>query len=902
MATHCERMSALHRSVCPVAIGRQNLCAVVDLTGELWGKSPEFEPYPLLAHLLDSYLTAGAVWDHWLRPGLRTHLARLLADGDQDRARHLVQLAAGLHDIGKANPVFQAQAANPRPLQWRPRVEAHLAGAGLDLVDPALRSLVQGPAGEAARRHEYVGYKTLAGSVPDLVRDVGANWLPHAVAGHHGRWINSGPDGQACVSRVTQGGWAAVQDHIRATIETAAGLSVTDATAVPAKHAGESVVLVTGLVVLADWLASQDNGCVAPGRDLIRRGITPGPGWVEARREDLTRLTVDTLGTYHAPADPAAKVLQGRPPRPLQQVMAARAAEPGLCMVAYPTGEGKTEAALLRHMGRDDEGLVFALPTRATTNAMQDRLSTVFAHTGNQVTLSHQLAAAHAVPTPGAAHTDDWYTTSVRRLVAPVTTATCDQVLAGALRGKHAALRLLALANHHVILDEVHTYDQYQTQLLAELLHWWGATGTRVTLLSATLPRWQQREFENAYRGRSTVHGPAMEYPSIRTITAPDNLAVTTPGHVSAPQPDLVTRVTLTDNATTAHIRWVQEQRAAHPGVHLLVVVNTIDRAVEITRALRLDQPAHPRLICLHSRMKASHRAALERELHQRTGPEGHGTAPVTLVATQVVEASLDVDFDLASTDLCPAPSLVQRAGRVWRFRDPARRLARFADNAPARRVMHVVTSTTDRDALPYLPPELARVRDHLTDHPVLKVPDSVQAFVDETAFDLADWDKYTHSEQDDTEVGHAMVRIEAAGHAKAELSRTVISPPRGTRHAHLVTLTGRDLTEDLMGTRFVDRPSGMYLLLDTAAQARPMSHSRTACISGLDTVIPAGGDVNELMKEAHAGTMRELGQNEWAPAAKMLTRMLPVSTTQLPAAELTYDPTLGLIPLEETT
>ncbi|MEJ7689334.1 MAG: DEAD/DEAH box helicase [Nocardioidaceae bacterium] len=234
-----------------------------------------------------------------------------------------------------------------------------------------------------------------------------------------------------------------------------------------------------------------------------------------------------TIPSVRSLDDATDVILDGHQPRPLQEeALALGPDDDGLWMVMYPTGEGKTEAALLRHGHRPEEHMIFALPTRATTNAMERRLNRILGATGNAVYLSHQFAGA--IPTGVGSCGDDlarseWFTSSIRRLVAPFVAATCDQVLAAALRQRQSPLRLLALANHHIVLDEVHTFDEYQTSLLRELLAWLGATRTRVTLLSATLPEKQATDLRNAYAaGAASTKKETLPY------------TVTYPGHTSS--------------------------------------------------------------------------------------------------------------------------------------------------------------------------------------------------------------------------------------------------------------------------------------------------------------------------------------------------------------------------------
>ena len=108
--------------------------AIADLN--LWGKQDGLpERYPLLCHLLDTAASAGVLWDRWLRPGLRDQLTVALAPGDPTLARRRMMAVAALHDIGKANPVFQGQksASNDKP--WAAEHRAQLAWGQPVVVD-----------------------------------------------------------------------------------------------------------------------------------------------------------------------------------------------------------------------------------------------------------------------------------------------------------------------------------------------------------------------------------------------------------------------------------------------------------------------------------------------------------------------------------------------------------------------------------------------------------------------------------------------------------------------------------------------------------------------------------------------------------------------------------------------
>ena len=151
--------------------------AIADLN--LWGKQDGLpERYPLLCHLLDTAASAGVLWDRWLRPGLRDQLTVALAPGDPALARRRMMTVAALHDIGKANPVFQGQirASNDKP--WAAEHRAQLARDGYEIAPPISQPVVY--------RHEAVSLAALHGADMTGDMDPTEHYLAVATSGHHG--------------------------------------------------------------------------------------------------------------------------------------------------------------------------------------------------------------------------------------------------------------------------------------------------------------------------------------------------------------------------------------------------------------------------------------------------------------------------------------------------------------------------------------------------------------------------------------------------------------------------------------------------------------------------------------------------------------------------------------------
>lgn len=310
----------------------------------------------------------------------------------------------------------------------------------------------------------------------------------------------------------------------------------------------------------------------------------------------------------------------------------------------------------------------------------------------------------------------EWFTYRKRGLLAPFGVGTIDQSLLAVLQTPHVFVRLFALAHKIVIIDEVHAYDAYMSALLERLLEWLAALQSPVILLSATLPRTRSQALIRAY-----TRGLAGATPELETSL--------TVAETSAPYPRLswATNVaagaihlsTSAQSTRTLHLEWVNDftfpredttgplpattpldlAKRLHDALSdsegnlrgcVAIICNTVRRAQEVYEALRPCFPGAafqndpddtaPLLDLLHARYLFRDRAAREHRTLERFGkPDAqasddeplpqtiHRPACAVLVSTQIIEQSLDIDFDLMITDLAPVDLLLQRAGRLHR-------------------------------------------------------------------------------------------------------------------------------------------------------------------------------------------------------------------------------------------
>jgi CRISPR-associated endonuclease/helicase Cas3 len=284
-----------------------------------------------------------------------------------------------------------------------------------------------------------------------------------------------------------------------------------------------------------------------------------------------------------------------------------------------------------------------------------------------------------------------WLRGSKRPLLAQFAVGTIDQALMAVLPVRHNALRLLALSGKTFIVDEAHAYDPYMQVLLGRLLNWLGAYGVPVVLLSATLPAsvsdrlikeylqgaghktgaLNRRTFPAPYPGWLYVDGESGRAIQISPARRQEQ------ARARGMELGVVVEPVVHGSGGGARARLAVIERLLKPvseaeGGTALVVCNTVGDAQETYLRLRerFDKRSHEQgasVQLLHARFPGDVREARTREVTQGLGRNGPRPLRRIVVATQVVEQSLDLDADIVISDLAPLSLLLQRAGRCWR-------------------------------------------------------------------------------------------------------------------------------------------------------------------------------------------------------------------------------------------
>lgn len=641
-----------------------------------WAKSRREtdEWLSLWRHSEDSAEVAGYLWDYWLADSTHAYLSAGMGEVD---ARVLGRFLAATHDVGKLSPAFAVQVDS---------LAAQMRDAGLRF-----------PAGCSKRPgvpHSVIGYHAILSFLREecAFERVAAKSYAMISGGHHGVPPSIRAAGPRFVESTYfgDGEWEAARaelishlvDHLEA------GPMLGELRNRPLSTRQQ--VLWTAFVIMCDWIASSDLFPLAEraesrdaAADAWERLALPEP-WCAQPIDNLDQLMASR---FDLPPNAKPNAMQGA------VVDAARSMnEPGMLIVEATMGSGKTEAALAaaEHLaGRFGcAGVFVALPTMATSNAMFDRVHQWLRHQDadlvTSISLAHGKSYLNEDFTRLRPHLTDigsdegrtdhrscgveviahqWFFGRKRSMLANFVVGTIDQLLYAGLKAKHVALRHLALANKVVILDEVHAADDYMRHYLIRVLEWLAAYRVPVILLSATLPPSQRLELAQAYeRGRGwTTDNAALStntgYPIVTSIAKRRQVRRVEPGE------SMDVSIERIDDDDVVLLDFISTNLS--DGGCLAVIRNTVGRAQSTARLLR--EYFGDDVVLVHSRFVSRHRASLEKRLVSELGRNGERPKRLIVVATQVIEQSLDLDFDLMITDIAPMDLILQRLGRLHR-------------------------------------------------------------------------------------------------------------------------------------------------------------------------------------------------------------------------------------------
>lgn len=680
--------------------GGENVEGVDKMINALWAKKKVQDGIPrwlpLIIHLNDTENTIGWLYNHWLNDGQR----KILSAGFEyeDELLKFVKFLGFIHDIGKATPAFQTKTSYDRDEELDDYLVKRLVDvgmAGLESADfPSRRQSPHNKAGEA------------------LLSDWGVpEEICAIIGGHHGKPFSGSQSEQLKEYTAnyfqkdndpkTQERWHNVQKSIlQMGLDSLGYDSISE---LPQNISQPQSVLFEGLLIMADWLSSSES--LDDGRPLfplINLEKSAKDVDIQSRYQTaINNWNQDDSVAFKPVFDTGSNYEKrwGFKPRNIQKVMSdaiGKIVDPGIIIIEAPMGIGKTEIALTAAeqlayaSGRD--GIYIGLPTQATTNAMFNRVNNWLKNIADEeheklsIKLMHGKAMFNQTyrSLPHAENIDDdgadgsvtvngWFS-GKKSILTKFTVGTIDNLLLMGLKQKHLFLKHLGFSGKVVIIDEAHAYDAYMNSYLCVVIRWLGAYHVPLIILSATLPKKKRQEWIETYLNgkyhkdkiwRSKVSFPQgweleESYPLLSYLDGDIVKQITDFGVPDRNQKKKiqVCRFNAGDEETIENV----VEKIKDGGI-AGIIVNTVKRAQKLAKIV----PDDIELMVLHSAFLAPDRTVKEEKIQDAIGKNGNRPKKMIVIGTQVLEQSLDIDFDILYTDIAPMDLILQRIGRLHR-------------------------------------------------------------------------------------------------------------------------------------------------------------------------------------------------------------------------------------------
>ena len=299
------------------------------------------------------------------------------------------------------------------------------------------------------------------------------------------------------------------------------------------------------------------------------------------------------------------------------------------CLVIAPTGSGKTEASLL-WAGEKKGKILYLLPTKVTSNAIYERMQNYFGQ--DNLGLVHSGAYSfHKEINDNYEYSDYLLEKTFHK---PLTVATVDQILTSGFNIGYWEMKEFNCFNSRIIIDEIHSYDFYTLGLIIATIRHFKKLKVKFFIMSATIPDFLKKLIIDTLPEIKPIEDKSLLDKS-RNLFEVHNCNV---------------------DKLDEQIRYEVGQKRK-----VLIVVNTVNEAIRLYEKYEEYNP-----ICYHSRFIQKDRIQKEKQIKDVSENISDRNLVIT---TQVVEVSLDIDFDILFTENAPADSIVQRAGRVNRKR-----------------------------------------------------------------------------------------------------------------------------------------------------------------------------------------------------------------------------------------
>ena len=297
-------------------------------------------------------------------------------------------------------------------------------------------------------------------------------------------------------------------------------------------------------------------------------------------------------------------------------------------IVIGSTGMGKTEGALL---WSNNDKTFFTLPLRISINAIYDRIKEKIGY--EHVGLLHSTAVDYLDEKDE--ENEFAKIEQARNLYEKITTCTIDQIFPFVFKYRGYEKIYATLSYSKVIIDEIQAYSPEIVAVILKGLQMINNLNGKFMVMTATLPR--------IYKERLDEMGIKFEYNEFIKDT-------------------IRHKIQLVDSGMGQDIEEIKENAQ---NKKVLIIVNTINKAIEMYNKLKNENISNVNL--LHSRFIQTDRSEKERKIKEFSKNRNEAGVWIT---TQIVEASLDIDFDMLYTEMSTLDSLFQRLGRCYRSRE----------------------------------------------------------------------------------------------------------------------------------------------------------------------------------------------------------------------------------------
>ena len=541
-------------------------------------------------------------------------------------------LIAACHDIGKASPTFQYKIYNNLKQKYEDILSAISNYKSLD-------------------EYNWGGHAGVSKAcLNDILKD---ETIAEIVGKHHGYTaILGGVDNSSGVLGGNE--WKEIRLSIVENIKQELGLDF------PKYDLSEAQAnLIAGLTSVADWVGSgslfenpEDNW-----QEIIEKAVNDA-GFIEPIiKQNLS-----------------FEEIFGFKPNEIQKSFIEEVSDAGLYILEAPMGIGKTEAALYaaylmleKQLAR---GIYFALPTRLTSEKIHERMNQFLNAIIDNNSVHKQSLLLHSQSKlinqemgEEGSPSGSWYNSSKRSILAPFATGTIDQALMSVMNVKHGFVRSFGLAGKVVILDEIHTYDDFTGTILDSLIENLLENKCTVILLSATLTASRRAKFIK----HENINDA---YPLI-SVKKSDNKIIEK--EINCLQ-DSEVKINIINDLNIAINEAIER---ASLGQQVLFVENTVNEAQNLFKNI-ISKVSGLNIECglIHSRFASIDRSISENKWINIYGKGANLKRQAKgriLIGTQVLEQSIDIDADFLISRLAPTDMLLQRIGRLWRHESTIR-------------------------------------------------------------------------------------------------------------------------------------------------------------------------------------------------------------------------------------